>query len=358
MATHQKLLRQSQKLALTYPWVSKPFIVSAPMKIFSGAELAVAVSSHGGLGFIGPTAKPSDLENILENARGLLPSTLSDKNQLPIGVGFQTWDADLDIAVAAIEKFQPCAAWLFAPRNGQEEFNDWIRRIRSVSSPTQIWIQVGTLREAIATVQAPKDVRPDVLVIQGTDAGGHGRADDGLGLTTLLPEISDALGFDSELPLIAAGGIADGRGVASALGLGAVGVAMGTRFLASSEANIKAGYQNEIIRASDGAHSTVRTTLYNELRGTIGWPEGYNPRTIINQSWIEHKAGVDFRTLQQRHDEATKQGDQAWGPDGRLATYAGTCIGLIHEVKSASAILEDSRQQAIDIMKSMAKLYS
>ena len=82
-----------------------------------------------------------------------------------------------------------------------------------------------------------------------------------------------------EMPLLmAAGAIVEGRGVAAALVLGAAGVAMGTRFLASAEANIAAGYRDEVVRASDGGQNTVRTKTYDSLRGTTVWSQGYNAR--------------------------------------------------------------------------------
>lgn len=90
---------------------------------------------------------------------------------LPIGVGFQTWAGDLNVASQVLEKFRPSAVWLFAPRHGQEELDEWARRVREVSRGTQIWIQVpsvGEAREAMGSEQ-----RPDVLVVQGADAGGQ-----------------------------------------------------------------------------------------------------------------------------------------------------------------------------------------
>jgi nitronate monooxygenase len=363
MASLQKrLIRESQKLLSDYPWASKPLLVGAPMRIFSGAELASAVSSAGGFGFVGPTAKPSDVHAVLDQARNLISEDVrrKDTRGLPIGVGFQTWDADIDVAVGAIGKYCPRAAWLFAPRNGQAEFDTWAQRIRRASPNTQVWIQCGTLLEAVDAAQAAEKARPDVLVVQGTDAGGHGRATDGIGITTLLPEIRDAVDKAGafELPIIAAGGIADGRGVAGALVLGAGGVAMGTRFLASPEANISKGYQDAIIDAKDGAHSTVRTTLYNQLRGTKGWPEEFAPRTIINQSWVDHQAGVNFDQLKSLHDEALKLGDEGWGTSGRLATYAGAGVGLINEVQSARDIIQDVKEQMLQIIRSINACYA
>ncbi|KAH7324572.1 hypothetical protein B0I35DRAFT_424485 [Stachybotrys elegans] len=354
MAAASSRMVQLQSLTQFYTWARAPFIVSAPMRVLSGAHLAVAVSRAGGLGFIGPGADPKDTMTELDKARDLLDKdplkTPTALDLLPVGVGFQTWNGNLDVASLAIEKHRPSAAWLFAPRHGQRELDDWTRGIRKVSPATRIWIQVGTLREAIDAAESSDS--PDVLVIQGAEAGGHGRANDAIGLITLLPEIQDAL-RSKGIPLFAAGGIADGRGVTAALGLGAAGVVMGTRFLASTEARISKGYQDEILRAKDGASSTARTQLYNHLRGTFDWPEQFSPRTITNKSWEEHQEGVPFEKLKKRHDELLKKGDEAWGDQGRTATYAGANIGLIHEVKGAGLILDEVRREAGEIIRSL-----
>ncbi|PYI07028.1 inosine monophosphate dehydrogenase [Aspergillus sclerotiicarbonarius CBS 121057] len=317
-----------------------------------GPALAVAVSRAGGLGFLGPNIKTQNTAADLAEALSLVESLRASSSAispttsyLPIGVGFQLWSDDLETAVSAIEKFKPCAVWLFAPAGGQKDLDTWSRRVRAASPGTQIWIQIGTLAEAKGLLSGVE--KPDAVVVQGAEAGGHGRAKDGLGLIALLPEVADALA-GSQIPLFAAGGIADGRGAAAALCLGASGVVMGTRFLAATEARISRGYQQEVVRASDGAVSTTRTLLYNHMRGTFGWPEEYSPRTIINQSFIEHQAGRPFEELKGLHDEALKAGDAGWGPEGRLATYAGAAIGLIHEVKDAGSVIRDVREQVLE----------
>jgi nitronate monooxygenase len=355
----------AKTLLRSYPWATTPFIVSAPMRVMAGPALALATSRAGGLGFLGPTVKTSDMVADLEKVSATLkssatspssssnsPSSFNDisskTSSLPVGVGFQLWSDDLETAASAIHKFKPCAAWLFAPREGQRDIEEWSRRIRSASPDIQIWVQIGTITEAKLLAQSSEP--PDVIVVQGSEAGGHGRAKDGLGLMALFPEVADVLA-ETHIPLFAAGGIADGRGAAAALCLGASGIVMGTRFLASTEARISKGYQNEIVRASNGAVTTTRTLLYNHLRGTMGWPEPYSPRTIINRSFIEHQAGRSFDELKELHDQATKAGDSGWGPEGRLATYAGASIGLIHEVKDAASIVHDTRK---DIQKRLA----
>ncbi|KXG47019.1 Aldolase-type TIM barrel [Penicillium griseofulvum] len=318
------------------------------MKVMSGPALAVAVSRAGGLGFIGPGAKTQDTYDDLEKASSLIRQ---EAGTLPVGIGYQLWADDINVAVAAIKKHKPCAAWLYAPRQGPKEYDDWSSKIRQASPNTQIWIQIGTVKEAKELLQNLE--RPDVVVVQGAESGGHGRAKDGMGLMALFPEVADAMA-GSQIPLFAAGGIADARGVAAAMCLGASGVAMGTRFLAASEARISRGYQDEVVRAADGAVSTTRTLLYNHLRGTFGWPEEYCPRTIVNKSFVEQQEGKSFEELKKLHDEAAKTGDKGWGPEGRLATYAGASVGLIHDVKDAQDIVLGVKADAFEIIQRLS----
>jgi nitronate monooxygenase len=344
------------RLAAAYPWTTAPLIVAAPMRVFTGPELAVAVARAGGIGFIGPGEKPETTAADLATAKDLVAAAgiQNAGSLLPLGVGFQIWNGNLDVAAAAVSQHPPAATWLFAPRNGQADVDVWTKRLREVSPDTKIWLQIGTLQEALDAARSQS--APDVLVVQGAEAGGHGRTSDGIGFITLLPEIADAT-HETGIPLIAAGGVADGRGVAAALGVGAAGVAMGTRFLASREARIKKGYQDEVVRASDGGANTVRTHLYNHLRGTYGWPEQFSPRTIINRSWEEQQQGASFEDLKQRHDEAVSKGDAAWGPQGRTATYAGADIGLIRSVAGAGEIVEGARSEARDIVRALSGLW-
>ncbi|OBS28767.1 hypothetical protein FPOA_02703 [Fusarium poae] len=360
MSLRQAAVRASRaRFASHFPWTTSPAIIGAPMRVMSGPQLALEISKAGGLGFIGPGAKPEDTSNDLATVRELLrnssPKALPSafpSDHLPVGVGFQLWNGDLESAVEAVREHKPCAAWLFAPHRGQEELEEWTVQIREAYPGIQVWIQIGTVQESIQA--AMSDHRPAALVIQGAEAGGHGRATDGLGLMALFPEISDQV-QNFEMAIFAAGGIADGRGVVAALSLGATGAVMGTRFLAATEARISKGYQQEVVRATDGARCTTRTMLYNQLRGTMGWPEQYSPRGIVNQSFHDHQAGVDFEELKKRHDEAIKSGDKGWGPEGRLATYAGAAVGLIHDVQDAGVIVRRVQSEANEIMADFAR---
>lgn len=337
-----------------HPWVRSPLIVNAPMRLIALAPMAVAVAQAGGFGFLAAGTDVRDLKAELRKARDLVQNTSikgSDPGVLPIGVGFINWGVDLSTALDAMKEQIPAAVWFFAPKR-TEDLIEWTSKIRRLSNArTKIWIQIGTVADAVEVAQT---CNPDVLVVQGADAGGHGLAQ-GAGVVSLLPEVADALeeaGFGS-IPLIAAGGIVEGRGTAACLALGAQGVVMGTRFLASKEANITKGYQDDLLRTTDGGSTTARTGIYDTLRGITGWPSRYNGRGILNQSFWDAQKGQSTEENRRLYNEAMQKGDQGWGENGRLTAYAGSGVGLVKEVKSAQDIVEEVRRDAIDVLSKL-----
>lgn len=350
-------------LCAAYPWTQSPLTACAPMRLIALAPLAVQVSAAGGLGFIGAGNDASNLSSLLEDAKALQADDqrLSQvKDILPVGVGFLCWAGDklLNEALPVLEKYRPAAVWLFAPRSTQDLVK-WTEAVRrSTDGKTKIWIQVGTVENAVGVTKA---CNPDVIVVQGSDAGGHG-LHHAAGLISLLPEVSDAI--DPHLTrdaegnrrplLVAAGGIMDGRGAAAALALGAAGATLGTRYLASPEANIAKGYRDAVVRAADGGQATARTKLYDQLRGTTDWPVEYGGRGVLNKSWSDAEKGMQFEENKRLHDEAMARGDEGWGDKARLTTYAGTGVGLVKEVKSAAAITKEVREAARDVLKQIA----
>ncbi|GES63014.1 putative oxidoreductase [Aspergillus terreus] len=352
----------SALLQTLYPWTKSPLIACAPMLNIALPALAVSVSAAGGLGFLAAGYDVSSLDRNLEEAARLvtqptcsLRHTYQERGVLPLGVGFLNWGADLERSLAAIEKYKPCAVWLFGPKSQPHDLVPWAERVRAVApGKTQIWVQVGTVGEAVAVAGA---LRPDVLVVQGSDAGGHGLARSA-SIVTLLPEVRDALQDRQmgDIPLLAAGGIVDGRGIAASRALGASGAVMGTRFLASPEANIAQGYRAEILRAADGGVSTVRSTVYDRVRGIYGWPERYDGRGVINQSYVDAvERGMSDEENRARYESELQKGDLGWGPSGRLTTYAGTGVGLVRETIPAGEIVQKYRQEAMDIIQRLAK---
>lgn len=321
------------------------------------ARLAVAVSRAGGLGFVAGGFDLSGLGKDMDEAAQLLKASpvKSTDELLPVGIGFQNWGSDINLALPVIKKYKPAAVWFFAPYQ-PSDLIPWAKETRAATDgKTKIWVQVGTVAEAIEVAQTTK---PDVIILQGSDAGGHG-LQQRAGIISLLPEVSDAFakaGID--IPLVAAGGIGDGRGAAAALTLGASGVALGTRFLAAEEATIAKGYQNEILRVSDGGVSTVKTKMYDVVRGILNWPPAYDGRGVANRSYLDALQGMSDEENRELYQEAAKLGDDGWGPEGRMTTYAGTGIGLINKVMSAEAIVKEVQKEAVEVLDKTAQTYN
>ena len=350
-----------EALQKDYPWTKAPLIAGAPMRLIALSAMATEISSAGGLGFVGAGSDVSEADAILTDVRKRVsqePSLRDVRDVLPVGVGFLIWAGEklLRESLPILEKYRPAAIWLFAPNNS-DELVRWTEETRRVTTgKTKTWIQIGTVSDAVEVTRLCK---PDVLVIQGVDAGGHG-LQHGSGLIPLLPEVDDAvtaLCQEERIPkpsLVAAGGILEPRTAASALALGASGLVLGTRLLASPEANIKPGYQNAVLSASDGGVTTQRGKLYDSLRGTTDWPARYGGRSVLNQSWYDAERGMGWEENKRLHDEALKRaGDAGWGEKGRLTTYAGTGVGLVREVMGAGEIVEEVREGAKRVLRRM-----
>lgn len=340
-----------------YPWVQSPLITVAPMRLITLAKLASAVSNAGGLGFIGGGSDSSELSRELEQAKSLL--TVQGKGELlPIGVGFILWAGDelFQNALPVLQKYKPSAVWLFAPEHTRR-YKEWTTAIRKISPDMKVWVQIGTVADAKEVVA---ECQPDVIVVQGFDAGGHG-LEKGASVISLLPEVSDAVrgSADTSGPqLVAAGGIMDGRGVAAALTLGAIGVSLGTRYLATTEAKIAPGYQKAVLDATDGGLTTARGKLYDSLRGTTDWPDEYDGRGLLNLSWSDAEKGMTLEDNQRLYKEALKQGDAGFGSQGRLTAYAGTGVGLVSTVADAASVTEKLRKDAISILQASTRQFA
>ncbi|KAI7316028.1 inosine monophosphate dehydrogenase [Hortaea werneckii] len=328
-------------LQALFPWVKRPFIANAPMAGFANAPLATAVYQAGGLGFVGSADDMLALSNNLSQIENAVPR---HDGLLPIGVGFLPFVAKREEALPVLNRYRPAAVWLFAAKH-VSDYATWVEGIRNQSPGSQVIIQVGSVSAAL---QIAQEAHPDALCIQGLDAGGHG-LEKGAGITTLFPEVSDALdsaGY-GDMPLLASGGIVCGRSAAAALALGAGGVVMGTRFLAATETTMHPAYRAAILAACEGAESTVRSKLFDELRGPNIWPGEYDGRSLIMESWKDHLNGVSLDEVRKSHAEAVKAEDRGYAVDGkgRAAIWAGSGVGLVRKEQSAAAIMEDVRRE-------------
>ncbi|WP_280155528.1 nitronate monooxygenase [Piscinibacter sp. XHJ-5] len=289
-------------------------ILLAPMDLVADASLTAAVSAAGGLGILGGGYGERQWL-----ARQL--DVLASSGQR-FGVGFITWSLAkqphlLDLALER----RPAAILLSF--GDASPFIDRIKRAGAIAI-----CQVHSLASAKEALAAGADV----LVAQGTEAGGHGGS---RGLVTLVPEVVDATGGGT--PVVAAGGIADGRGLAAALMLGACGVLVGTRFYATEEA-AGARLAKERICAATG-DDTARSIVFDISRRNV-WPAPFTGRCIRNahaQRWL----GREVELLQHVDEVAAAYASAREAGDFDVAAViAGEASGLVSNVSSAATVVQ------------------
>jgi len=301
-------------------------IVSAPMAMAAGGALAAAVTRAGGLGFIGGGYCDADW----------IHAQMAEAGNEAVGCGFITWklaeaEAEAPGLFDAVLARRPAAVFL--------SFGDCTEfAARAQQAGVPVFAQVQTLADARAAVAAGADV----VIAQGSEAGGHGAV---RGTISLVPEVVDAVG--DQAIVLAAGGIADGRGLAAALMLGADGVLMGTRFWASAEALVPEGFhQAALVADGDG---TVRTSLPDVARG-LTWPAPYDIRTL-KSDWTRKWQGVPGGPSTPEARAAYAAG-AASGDGATAAGVAGEAVGLIRGIEPAAEILHDVVAQAEGVLVS------
>ncbi|ETI27069.1 hypothetical protein G647_09751 [Cladophialophora carrionii CBS 160.54] len=330
-------------------WAASPLIVNAPMGGYGGGKLAARVTQAGGLGMIG-SIMHDDLERELAVAQEAL-GPIQGGHPLPIGVGVLPFVAEIDLVLPILQQYQPAVLWLFAAKE-LEDYAVWAGRVREVSPQSKIWIQTGTVSAALKIAQLAK---PDALILQGADAGGHG-FERGASMVSLLPEASDVLtkaGLGN-IPLLASGGIADARGAAAAFTLGAAGVVLGTRFLAARETIVPPGYRDLVLAASDGAASTVRSKLFDNVNGPNIWPDAYDGRSLVTESYNDYVRGVDIDHIREMHRKSVTGTDAGFGMTNRANVWAGSGVGLVNKLENAADIVEEVRSGVTQILKDAA----
>jgi nitronate monooxygenase len=302
MAIHNRL---TQTLAIEHP------VLLAPMDIVSGGRLAAAVSQAGGLGLIGGGYGDGDW----------IEHEWASAGNARIGCGFITWSlAKRPGLLDGVLAHQPAAIML--------SFGDPSPFAPAIhAAGARLICQVQTVAQAIEAVEGGADV----IVAQGTEAGGHGQSEP---LFTLLPRVADAC---PDTPVAAAGGIADGRGMAAAMMLGAEGVLMGTRFYASEEAEGHPAAKQRIVAAEGG--DTVRSIVF-DLSRRNRWPAPYTGRVLRNrhaERWLGREAELEAQLEEVAHDYA---GARERGDFDVAAVIAGEACALIHDIPPAGEIVE------------------
>jgi len=282
--------------------------------VVAGARLTSAVSNAGGLGILGGGyGEKAWLEQ--ETAK-------LKRCPAPFGVGFITWSLAkrpelLDIALNA----RPAAMML--------SFGDpkpFAPAIKAAGA--RLICQVQNEEMARQALEAGADI----LVAQGTEAGGHGAS-----RTTIdiVPAIVDLAA--GRVPVLAAGGIADGRGLAAMMMLGAAGVLLGTRFCASVEADGADEAKQRICAAASG--NTVRGIIFDLSRNNV-WPAPFTGRCLINDH-VRRWMGREVELLQNVNAVAAEYAAaRAAGNFDIAAVIAGEAVGLIHDIPSAAEIVD------------------
>jgi nitronate monooxygenase len=308
-------------------------IFSVGMGPAAGPDLAAAVSNAGGCGVLGGAAQSAPyLRRQIQRLR-----TLTAK---PFGV---------NVVLAAMEKGQletcldACVPLLVLFWGDAKPYVGEARR-----RGMRVFLQVGSVEEAVTAAEAGVDG----IIAQGVEAGGHVKGT--TSLSALLPAIVEAV---TPLPVVAAGGVANGRGVVAALSLGAQAVSMGTRFLASEEAFVPHGYKTRIVKST--AEDTVYTRLFD-----MGWPDAPH-RVLRNKAVVEweaagrppsgHRPGenTSIGTLQRGAKSvavprywalcatADFNGDLEYA-----ALHAGQSCGMVNDIKPAANIVHDLMSEA------------
>ena len=302
-------------------------ILLAPMGSAAGGKLAAAVTHAGGLGMLG--SGYADAKAIRRE--------LTEAGNARVGIGFILWALDknpsaLDVALDA----RPAAIML--------SFGDpspYTARIKAVGS--RIVCQVQTLEQAKQAASAGADV----IIAQGRDAGGHSGMT--RGTIGLVPAVVDAVG---PIPVVAAGGIADGRGLAAALSLGAAGVSMGTRFTATAESLWDRAMKDETVASS--GDQTAQTRVFDIVRGAA-WPAIYPGRALRNE-FLDRWHGKE-EELQGRQKEV-EAGYLASGANdfGQRVVWAGESVDLVRDIPTAREVIERIVDEAASVLKGGARL--
>jgi nitronate monooxygenase len=298
-------------------------ILLAPMDLVSGARLTAAVSSAGGFGILGGGyGERAWLEAETKKLKG---------TPAPFGIGFITWSLAkqpelLDVALSG------------RPRAIMLSFGDpkpFAPRIKAAGVLLICQVQDEEM------AQQALDAGAHILVAQGTEAGGHGAS-----RTTLdvVPAIVDLAA--GRVPVVAAGGIGDGRGLAAMMMLGAAGVLLGTRFYASQEADGAEEAKKRICAAKAG--STTRGLIFDISRDHV-WPAPFTGRCLINDH-ARRWAGRELELLQDKRASAEYMAARAARNFDIAAVIAGEAVGLIHDVPPAAEIVDRIVAEADQIL--------
>jgi nitronate monooxygenase len=312
------------KTRLTERFAIKHPILLAPMGVMAGGRLAAAVSNAGGLGLIGGGY----------GDEAWLNKEFSAAGDARVGCGFITWSLAakphlLDLVLAR----KPAALMLSFGSPAA-----FASRIRDSGVP--IICQVQSMRHAREALE----VAADVIVAQGSEAGGHSGH---RSTFTLVSEIADLVAQEApETILVAGGGVGDGRSIAAALMLGADGVLIGTRFIATAESAAPSGFRETIV-AADGDR-TIKTTTVDIVRN-YHWPTSEFVARVLSNRFVAAWHGREDQLAEE--STLTAQSRLFWeafyaGQAEDTGVLMGEAVGVIRTVEPAARVIDEMIQQA------------
>jgi NAD(P)H-dependent flavin oxidoreductase YrpB (nitropropane dioxygenase family) len=323
--------RFTELLKIRYP------IVQGGLAHLSLAELAAAVSNAGGLGQIGCAcfATPEELRAAIRRAR-----QLTDR---PFGVNFPIGHRPLEPFLdAALEE----APAVISITGGNPE--PLLRRIQQSGVDVRTMVLVAGVRAA----RKAEALGADAVIAVGFEGGGHLGRDD-IGTMVLTPRIVEAV----SIPVLASGGIADGRGLAAALALGADGIELGTRFVAVRESNAHPHYQQALVEAQETDTMIIERSLGRPARVLKG-PIAQRILEIEQELEREQAAPEErLRRLLPLISGAVNTRAALEGVLDEGFVWAGQVVGLIHDIPTVGELIARMVAQAWEITQRMQGLF-
>lgn len=288
-------------------------------------ELVAAVSGAGGLGVLGVSGRRA-------GDVSALTAQIRERTRAPFGLNLLLFRSSPELLAAVLDEAPPVlsTAWPEARQDLGEVF------ARAHHAGSLVMHMVSTVGEAVAAEAAGADV----IVAQGTEGGGHVGT---MGSTVLVPMVARRV----RVPVLAAGGFADGAGLVAALALGAEGILLGTRFLATHEAPLHEAMKRAILE-SDG-HDTLITEITDVAAGQV-WPGAYArvKRNRLVADWIGREGELRRRReeVAERIDQARKEGDV-----DHAVVYTGQTAGLIDSLQPAGSVVDAIVGEAAGIIR-------
>ncbi len=303
-------------LGITHP------IIQGGMAWVSTAELVSAVSEAGSLGIIGAGNAPP--EYVLEQIR-----KTKEWTEKPFGVNIPLFSPYVKEVIEVCVKERVAVVTTGAGNPGP-----------IVPPLKEAGIKVIPVVSSVALAKRLERIGVDALIAEGMESGGH---IGDVATLPLIPQVVDAV----KIPIIAAGGIADGRGLVAALALGAAGVQMGTRFICTEECIVHPNYKEKIVKAGDRATITTGHSLGHPVRAIR------NPMTRrfeeMEKMGLSEEEIIEFGTGKLRL--AAVEGDMVNG-----SVMAGQSCGLVHDIVPVKVLIERIISEAEEIIGGLQHL--